>query len=171
LSLLAVITAAVATQPAQASRTNKPPARSATLSVTATGTRFWSRPSPLRPKLSEAEAIRRVLAAAYAQLGKPYRWGAVGPNRWDCSGLTRHAWRAAGVEIPRVSRWQYRDLPHVSPKDARPGDLVFFGKPRIHHVGIYLGERRMLHAFRTGDFVKISGFVREFRGFARPQQT
>ena len=54
---------------------------------------------------------------------------------------------------------------------AAPGrpDLVFFGKPRIHHVGIYLGPNRMLHAFRTGDVVKVSGFVREFVGVARPE--
>ena len=167
LSLIAVAVAAVVTQPAQASRPSPSAPRFATAS-TSTSTVFWTRPSPLLPKLTETEARKVVLDAAYAELGKPYKWGGTGPNRWDCSGLTQHAWAAAGVKIPRVSRWQYRDLPHVKLKDARPGDLVFFGKPRIHHVGIYLGPNRMLHAYKTGDFVKISKFVREFVGVARP---
>src|SRR5205823_7974839 len=90
------------------------------------------------PRLSQAEAVRIVMATARAQLGKPYRWGATGPATFDCSGLTRFAWAAAGVAIPRVSRMQYRALAHVPLKQMRPGDLVFFGRRRIHHVGIYI---------------------------------
>ena len=178
LALLAVVAAAILTQPARASRTADAPAAMPTSSVSVevpaasddfVGTALAG-PQVAGPRrLSEAEARQIMLETAYAQLGKPYKWGAVGPKKFDCSGLTRYAWAAAGVKIPRVSRWQYRELEHVPLKDARPGDLVFFGKPRIHHVGIYLGPNKMLHAFRTGDFVKISGFVREFVGVARPE--
>lgn len=176
LALLALVIAGFLVHPAQASRSQRPRAAMPTASVkvevpAASGNFLGAEAASgevAKRRLSEAEARQIVLEAAYAELGKPYKWGGTGPNRWDCSGLTRHAWAQAGVRIPRVSRWQWRELPHVPLSEARPGDLVFFGKPRIHHVGIYLGPNRMLHAFKTGDFVKISGFVREFVGVARP---
>ena len=90
------------------------------------------------------------------------------PKTFDCSGLTRFAWAAAGVRIPRVSRIQYRDLPHVSRKNLQPGDLVFFGTRRIHHVGIYVGGGRMINAPHAGGRIEVSKLWRDFAGAARP---
>jgi peptidoglycan DL-endopeptidase CwlO len=97
---------------------------------------------------------------AYRQLGKPYRWGAAGPDRFDCSGLTMWVWGKAGVSLPHSSRAQFRHGVHVSKSQLRPGDLVFYGSP-IHHVGIYVGGGRYIAAPRTGDVV---GFRNVNRG-------
>jgi cell wall-associated NlpC family hydrolase len=99
---------------------------------------------------------------ALAQLGDPYQWAAEGPDRFDCSGLMWAAYRAAGFELPRVSRDQFYATRArlVSRYDLLPGDLIFFaagpGWTSIHHVGMYIGDGRMVHAPRTGDVVKIS---------------
>lgn len=106
-----------------------------------------------------AQAEQAVLAAT-SMLGHAYEWGAVGPERFDCSGLTSWAYRQAGVAIPRTSRAQYAGLPAVPLDALAPGDLIFFATgpdpATIHHVGMYLGAGRMVHAPRTGDVVKIS---------------
>ena len=91
---------------------------------------------------------------AYAQLGKPYRWGAAGPGAYDCSGLTMTAWHASGVSLPHSAQAQFASRPHVATGALRPGDLVFFGSP-IHHVGLYIGGGNMIAAPHTGDVVKI----------------
>ncbi len=72
-----------------------------------------------------AAAPRRSPSPAQ-QLGKPYRFGATGPNAYDCSGLTGAAWRAAGVSLSRTSQSQFHDGRPVSKSDLQPGDLVFF---------------------------------------------
>ncbi|MDT0308510.1 NlpC/P60 family protein [Streptomyces sp. DSM 44917] len=96
-----------------------------------------------------AEAI----AFAEAQLGKPYVWGGTGPNSYDCSGLTQAAWRAAGVEIPRVT-WDQVNFGAAVPLDQlQPGDLVFFYSD-ISHVGMYVGDGIMIHAPRPGAVIR-----------------
>jgi cell wall-associated NlpC family hydrolase len=103
-------------------------------------------PGSAAPKPPDAAAAK-VIAAAKDQLGDSYQYGGNGPDRWDCSGLTSRLWRnAGGVDgIPRVSRDQQKWAWPVSKGDALPGDLVFFGDP-VHHVGLYLGNGRMLDA-------------------------
>lgn len=103
----------------------------------------------------------RAVQFALAQLGKPYEWGAEGPNRFDCSGLMWAAYRSVGVTLQRVSRDQYRTTTQVSVDKLLPGDLVFFATNRsdwttIHHVGMYIGDGKMVHSPSTGDVVKIS---------------
>ncbi|MEV6072948.1 NlpC/P60 family protein [Nocardia sp. NPDC052001] len=104
-------------------------------------------------------AVQKVIAVATAQIGKPYVWGAEGPNSFDCSGLMQYAARAAGVNIPRVSQDQYRQLPKVNPADIRPGDLIFpagqynGGSPT--HVMMYIGNGQCVEAPRTGLNVRI----------------
>lgn len=72
--------------------------------------------------------------------GMPYLWGGNGPDRFDCSGLTSQAWKAAGVTIPRTSQSQLAGLPRVSRAEIRPGDLVVFSfRSHADHVGIYTG--------------------------------
>ncbi|MGW1166654.1 NlpC/P60 family protein [Streptomyces sp. NPDC002550] len=95
----------------------------------------------------------KALAFARAQIGKPYVWGAIGPDSYDCSGLTQAAWRAAGVTLPRTTYDQVNAGTTVSLADARPGDLVFFYDD-ISHVGIYIGNGMMIHAPKPGAYVR-----------------
>ncbi|MFI0779824.1 NlpC/P60 family protein [Streptomyces sp. NPDC021212] len=90
---------------------------------------------------------------AESQLGKPYVWGATGPNSYDCSGLTQAAWKAAGVSLPRTTFDQVKVGTRVSTSDLKPGDLVFFYDD-ISHVGLYIGDGMMIHAPKPGDVVK-----------------
>ncbi|MFE2537467.1 NlpC/P60 family protein [Streptomyces sp. NPDC059371] len=94
-----------------------------------------------------------ALAFARAQVGKPYVWGATGPDSYDCSGLTQAAWKAAGVSLPRVTYDQVNAGTTVSLADARPGDLVFFYDD-ISHVGVYIGDGMMIHAPKPGAYVR-----------------
>ena len=106
---------------------------------------------------------------AYAQLGKPYVYGASGPSSYDCSGLTMRAWGAAGVSLPHNAAAQQSATRSVSYSDLQPGDLVFFGSP-AYHVGIYIGGGRMIAAPHTGDVVKIQSVSAHsnFSGGGRP---
>ncbi|WP_406196162.1 NlpC/P60 family protein [Kitasatospora sp. NBC_01560] len=95
-----------------------------------------------------------VLQFAYAQLGKPYVWGATGPAGFDCSGLTGAAYRAADVKLPRVSQDQWNAGRRIPRAELQPGDLVFFYGD-LHHVGLYIGDGKMIHAPRTGKNVEV----------------
>ena len=119
-------------------------------------------PPPTRAPRSE------VVSIAKRYLGAPYRWAAVGPNAFDCSGLTMFVYKQVGVSLPHSSRAQYGSGQRVSRADLQPGDLVFFGSP-IHHVGIYVGGNSYIHSPRTGDVVKISPLTRrDYVGAVRP---
>ena len=95
-----------------------------------------------------------AVQAARAQLGKPYEWGAAGPNSYDCSGLTMYAWGQAGVSLPHSAADQQGIGTSVAQSDLQPGDLVFFGSP-AYHVAIYIGDGMIIHAPTSGDVVKI----------------
>ena len=116
--------------------------------------------------LQAGPVARAAVRWALAQLGDPYRWGATGPDTFDCSGLTSSAYRAAGVSIPRVSRAQWGAGPHVAVANLLPGDLVFYADnpsdpATIHHVGMYIGNGLMVHAPHTGDVVRVASIWRE----------
>ena len=96
-----------------------------------------------------------ALRYAFAQIGDRYVFGAAGMQTWDCSGLTMRAFAAAGVSLPHSSRAQFRYGKRVPRSQLRPGDLVFFKVP-ISHVGIYVGNGKMVHAPRPGSRVKIA---------------
>ncbi|MER7003698.1 NlpC/P60 family protein [Dactylosporangium sp. NPDC000555] len=101
-------------------------------------------------------------------IGKPYVWGATGPNGYDCSGLTLTAWAAAGVKLRHYTKWQWDDTKAVARADLRPGDLVFFHSD-LHHVGIYVGGGWMVHAPTTGDYVRMAKLEgRPITGYRRP---
>ncbi|AOR37134.1 hypothetical protein BFF78_17035 [Streptomyces fodineus] len=103
---------------------------------------------PLEQAGSATAANARVEAAlsyAYAKLGSPYVWGAVGPNAFDCSGLVQAAYRSAGISLPRTTYAQIDAGRRVSRSELQPGDLVFFYSG-ISHVGIYVGGGQMIHA-------------------------
>lgn len=108
-----------------------------------------------------------ALAYAYAQLGKPYRFGGAGPNSFDCSGLTMRAWGAAGVSLSHSAAAQQHEGKRVSLSALQPGDLVFWGSP-AYHVGIYVGGGRVLDAPHTGTVVKIQSIWGHPSGAVRP---
>ena len=112
----------------------------------------------------------KAVAFAYAQLGKPYQWGATGPGSYDCSGLAQAAWAAAGVSIPRTTYAQWAALPHISTSALEPGDLLYFDG--VGHVAIYVGGGDIIDAPQTGmDVQKIplSGWYKStLVGAARP---
>jgi cell wall-associated NlpC family hydrolase len=109
-----------------------------------------------------------ALAWARKQLGKPYRFGATGPNAYDCSGLTLGAWKAAGVSLNRTSQAQFRNGRAVSRDQLQPGDLVFFYSG-ISHVALYVGNGMIIHAPRPGSSVKYAKLsTMPFAGARRP---
>lgn len=127
-----------------------------------------TKPASSGPPPNVHGAAGKAVAFAYAQLGKPYGWGAEGPRAFDCSGLTMKAWQAAGVSLPHNAAQQYSKVRKVSAAARAPGDLVFFRG--LGHVGIYIGGDTMIHAPTTGDEVKetlISG-RRDLVGYGRP---
>ncbi|MEU5993323.1 NlpC/P60 family protein [Spirillospora sp. NPDC047418] len=133
-----------------------------------------------------------AVRAALRWLGTPYSWGGgghTGPTYgtaqgaatkgFDCSGLTQYAWAQAGIRLPRIAADQYNAGIHVSRTQLQPGDLLFFATnpanpATIHHVAIYYGHGRMIHAPHTGDVVRIAQFTgnpyreRQYTGATRP---
>ncbi|HEX6393943.1 MAG TPA: C40 family peptidase [Acidimicrobiales bacterium] len=121
--------------------------------------------SPLPPPVSTTPI---ALAWVFSELGKQYVWGATGPDTFDCSGLTQFVWHQAGVDIPRVAADQDNWTVPVPLSQLLPGDLVFFGKSDIHHVGIYIGSGLMINAPHTGDVVRVSSiWWSDLAGFGR----
>lgn len=102
--------------------------------------------------------VNKLIEVANKQLGKPYAWGANGPNSFDCSGLTYYVYKnALGVNLPRTSREQSKVGTKVDKKNLKAGDLVFFntGGSGISHVGMYVGNNNFIHSTQPGDTVKI----------------
>ena len=94
----------------------------------------------------------RAVQYALSQVGDRYVAAAAGPSSFDCSGLTMQAWRQAGISLPHYSRSQYSVTRRVPLSQAQPGDLVFYFGSGAHHVGMYIGNGKMVHAAnpRTG---------------------
>ncbi|MFD7937528.1 NlpC/P60 family protein [Streptomyces sp. NPDC048253] len=99
---------------------------------------------------------KKAVQFATAQIGKPYVWGAEGPDSFDCSGLTSEAWRSAGQAIPRTSQEQWKQLPHIAVEDMRPGDLIIYFDD-ASHVALYVGDGAIIHAPRPGRTVTLAG--------------
>jgi peptidoglycan DL-endopeptidase CwlO len=133
--------------------------------VGASGTTQASYSGPTNTQAGEAVAF------AYAQLGKPYVWGATGPDSYDCSGLVQAAWAAAGVSIPRTTYDQWAALPHISSSSLEPGDLLYYAGES--HVAMYVGDGYIIDAPQTGENVeKIpqneDWYAANFDGAVRP---
>jgi peptidoglycan DL-endopeptidase CwlO len=104
----------------------------------------------------------QALAFAIKQLDKPYLFGAEGPKQYDCSGLVWASYRSAGVSVPRIARDQYHGTTPIGVDQLLPGDLLFFSTTsntdwrQITHVGMYVGDGKMIEAPMTGENVKIA---------------
>ncbi|HEX6878280.1 MAG TPA: NlpC/P60 family protein [Nocardioidaceae bacterium] len=105
---------------------------------------------------------------ALAQVGDAYVYGAAGPDAFDCSGLTMMAWRQAGVSLPHSSSGQMSSGPSVPSSALQPGDLVFYYSP-VSHVGIYIGNGKIVHAANPDSGVEVADvFSMPFSGAVRP---
>ncbi len=130
--------------------------------------------SRLQQRADDAEAHVTDLmggpAVQYAlsKVGYSYVYGASGPSSFDCSGLTMAAWSAAGVSLPHSSSAQYSSGRHISESELQPGDLVFYYSP-ISHVGMYIGDGKIVNALNPGAGVVISGLHdMPYSGAVRP---
>ncbi|GAA3490782.1 hypothetical protein GCM10018987_48650 [Streptomyces cremeus] len=108
---------------------------------------------------AEAEAATlatKALNIAASKRGAPYKYGAAGPSRFDCSGLTLYSFKRAGKTLPRTAQSQYNKTRHISASQRQRGDLVFFHRGRsVYHVGIYAGSNKMWHSPRRGTVVRL----------------
>ena len=142
--------------------------RAAAANRPATTTPSADSSSPPPPPKAVSGNVGAVIRYAYAQLGKPYQWGATGPGAFDCSGLTLMAWAQAGVSLPHSSRAQIGIGRQVTRSELQPGDLIFRYSP-ISHVSLYVGNGQQISATHTGSTVKLqSAFQGEITGFSRP---
>ena len=111
-----------------------------------------------QPSTPSTNKVQVVIDLAHKQLGKPYVWGAEGPNSFDCSGLIYYVYKnAAGITLPRTSSAQYSAGVAVSRSNLKAGDLIFSstdGTGNITHVAIYVGDGQMIHAPRNGKNVE-----------------
>lgn len=105
------------------------------------------------PSIVASGSVETVIQFAMAQLGKPYVWGATGPNSYDCSGLVMTAFSKIGIKLPRTTRTMIGAGHQVNRAGLQRGDIVF---PSSGHVGIYLGDNKFIHAPQPGQSVKIS---------------
>ncbi|MCM3660252.1 NlpC/P60 family protein [Georgenia satyanarayanai] len=115
-------------------------------------------PAP-QPPPSSSSGAKAALDWARTQLGKPYVWGAAGPNGYDCSGLTQTAFARAGISLPRTTKAQYAATTRVPVDQLQAGDLVFYSNngtaSGIYHVAIYAGDGMRLHAPSPGKTVEL----------------
>jgi cell wall-associated NlpC family hydrolase len=119
-------------------------------------------PSLLPDTAQRAEAATpaaKALSVAASKKGSPYQWGAAGPSRFDCSGLTLYSFKQAGRKLPRTAAAQYTSSTHVTAGSRKAGDLVFFhtgsATSSVYHVGIYAGGNNIWHAPKTGTTVRL----------------
>ncbi|MGV9312756.1 NlpC/P60 family protein [Streptomyces sp. NPDC003691] len=129
----------------------------------------WLRSGALKEvKGTITAAGGKAVEFALAQVGLPYEWGAEGPKSYDCSGLTSEAWAAAGVKIPRTSQEQWRQLQRIDMDEIRPGDLIIYHDD-ASHVGMYIGDGKIVHAPRPGRTVTVAGAgANKILGVVRP---
>lgn len=122
-----------------------------------------------RAATHSTKKAKKAVAFALRQRGKPYSWGAEGPNSFDCSGLTWAAWRSAGVTIPRTAATQLAGLPKARGQ-LRAGDLVIYATngPSRRHVTMVVGKGRMVEARGRGIPVKVTRLRRGWIGAVRP---
>jgi cell wall-associated NlpC family hydrolase len=127
-------------------------------SPTPTTTPTQSAPKPpAYPAITRQAGLgAKALALVATYAGKPYLWGAAGPNAFDCSGLTMYVYKQLGVLLQRSANDQFLTTLHVPYSQAQPGDLIFFYDTTgyVYHVGIYAGSGMMWDAPHSGAVVR-----------------
>lgn len=107
--------------------------------------------------IEKFNCLNVVMNFAYSQLGKPYGFGKIGPDSFDCSGLVQSVYKEAGIEISRSTSSQIREGSKVNKNELKIGDLVFLNMSTgSGHVGLYVGDNKIIHSSAPGDVVKIS---------------
>jgi len=161
----AAAAALFATVPAAPAAAPAPPPASPTVTVSTAVVPLAARSATitLDPQAvaaaAPAAARRSAMQKALGKVGSPYRYGAAGPNAFDCSGLVTWAFKSSGKSLPRTSSQLSRVGAPVSKSALQPGDLVFFYKP-VSHVGIYIGNGKVVHASNRKSPVKVSDIGR-----------
>ncbi len=108
---------------------------------------------------ADYDSRKVVVASALDQIGVPYVYGGTSPAGFDCSGLVMFSYARAGISLPRSTTEMIKAGPRIGLAEAKPGDLLFFSfrdrKRPTQHVGIYLGDEKMVHAPVSGSKVQI----------------
>lgn len=116
-------------------------------------------PALLPGLTSQADAATlstKALKIAASKKGSPYKYGAAGPKRFDCSGLVLYSYKRAGKKLPRTAAAQYNKSHHLSASHRKIGDLVFFHSGRsVYHVGFYAGHNKIWHSPKPGTKVRL----------------
>ncbi|WP_229053563.1 C40 family peptidase [Aeromicrobium sp. Leaf350] len=115
---------------------------------------------PANPAAAPSGFSGSAIDFALSRIGTPYRYGGNGPDSYDCSGLTKASFAAAGVSLPRTARTQYGASQQISMSDIQPGDLVFYGD--MSHVAIYLGNGQVVEAPSSGSSVRVASLRSNF---------
>jgi cell wall-associated NlpC family hydrolase len=115
--------------------------------------------SSVNVSVPDSASTSDVVSIAMQYLGSRYVWAGASPDGFDCSGFTMYVYRKVGISLPHSSRMQYGVGRAVSRSELRPGDLLFFYNP-IHHVAIYIGDGKMIHAAGVGKGVRIDSIYR-----------
>ena len=128
--------------------------------------------TPEARKPSQGEVVRqsrsvsageRAAAVALDQVGVPYRYGGSTPSGFDCSGLVQYSYTRVGVSVPRTTGQLWSAAEPVGREELRAGDLLFFSiEGKMSHVGMYLGERRFVHAPQSGRKVSVASLDAPF---------
>lgn len=105
----------------------------------------------------------KAAAVALDQVGTPYRYGGSGPSGFDCSGLVQYSYDQAGKRLARTTGQLWASTRSVGEKELRVGDLLFFNiEGKMSHVGLYLGQRRFVHAPASGRTVSVASLDSPF---------
>ena len=119
--------------------------------------------NPPPPDRSAGSPGERAAAVALDQVGVRYRYGGESPQGFDCSGLVHYAYNQAGVNVPRTTTQLWAAAANVDRADLRAGDVLFFRiDGKMSHVGIYLGEKRFVHAPQSGRSVSVASLDAPF---------
>jgi cell wall-associated NlpC family hydrolase len=106
---------------------------------------------------------QRAAMIALDQVGAPYRYGGATPQGFDCRGLVQYSYSRAGVTVPRTTGQLWTTSMTVGREDLRAGDILFFSiDGKMSHVGMYLGERRFVHAPQSGSNVSVGSLESPF---------
>ncbi len=126
--------------------------------LTACGGNAW-----VEPESGAANPGREAASIALEQVGVPYRYGGASPKGFDCSGLVQYAYSRAGITVPRTTSQLWSAAKPVAQQDLTAGDLLFFSiEGKMSHVGMYLGERRFVHAPQSGRTVSVASLDAPF---------